>query len=440
MKKIYYYVALFLLFLSTSCAIDKIDVEENNISSRANVWEYNGDNSIIKNVIQQLKEGSSRKSLEDKLSRNEVLWDKSRFTLIDGKKRILVPYLSADKDNVIGVISLVKNSKNKTMFELTNRTQLMVKTNQLPFWDNGIWLGYFIALDKDILNVKNGNPGFKSLKIPSKSSSSANHRLVCANYEIETTHYSYYYTLNSTGEIENFGMNQPYSTYDYSYTCYEVPDEPYQYPHEGGGGNNGGGDVSNTPLIIFADPSVIISNINDYLKCFDLSKGAVFTIYTDQPTPNSTATWSGSPRDPDVGHTFIALQQGTIRRVFGFYPKTAVNPYSPIDKQAFGNNEGYSFDVSINIPISSSQLLNIIGYTNSVPPNYDLNNYNCTDFGIQVANLAGLSLPDSYGSWLYGGGSNPGTLGQNIRNMTLPSIANRQTTTTNAANNFGNCN
>jgi len=32
-------------------------------------------------------------------------------------------------------------------------------------------------------------------------------------------------------------------------------------------------------------------------------------------------------------------------------------------------------------------------------------------------------LPDSYGTWNGGGGSNPGALGQHIRNMSGPNIA-----------------
>jgi hypothetical protein len=59
---------------------------------------------------------------------------------------------------------------------------------------------------------------------------------------------------------------------------------------------------------------------------------------------------------------------------------------------------------------------------------------------IKMANLAGLNLQDSYGTWPRGGGSNPGQLGQNIRGMVLPPNAVRQTTSTNSAPNKGQCN
>lgn len=81
-----------------------------------------------------------------------------------------------------------------------------------------------------------------------------------------------------------------------------------------------------------------------------------------------------------------------------------------------------------------------MGYSNNAPNTYDLNTYNCTDFAIAIGNLAGLNLSDSYGSWPGGGGSNPGQLGQNIRTMSLPTNARRQTTGANSASNTGTCN
>lgn len=68
--------------------------------------------------------------------------------------------------------------------------------------------------------------------------------------------------------------------------------------------------------------------------------------------------------------------------------------------------------------ISGNQLQQIINFSINHNPTYNLNTYNCTDFAIDIGNLAGLNLPDCYGSWALGlgGGSNPGALGQHIRN------------------------
>ncbi len=215
--------------------------------------------------------------------------------------------------------------------------------------------------------------------------------------------------------------------------------------NEGNGGSGIGNYIPPTAnmiaTIVFVGPKTPIKDILAYLKCFDLSQGARITIYVDQPIANSPDAWSvDSNKNTDVGHTFIAIQQGNIRRVFGYYPKTTVDPSSPNDPKAFGDDQGHAFDVSVSIPINSSQLLDVIGYANNAPSTYNLNTYNCTDFAIEVGNLIGLGLPDSYGYWYLGGGSNPGQLGQNIRKMALPVNASRQITESNAASNEGICN
>lgn len=212
--------------------------------------------------------------------------------------------------------------------------------------------------------------------------------------------------------------------------------------YRGGGGGGGGAGGASEAQIVIAGPANVITNLKDYLKCFNLALGATFTIYVDQPTANSSDSWAGTIKNPDPGHTFIAIQQGDIRRVFGYYPRTEVNPItSPSDPSAFGNDQGHTFDVAVKIPINASQLQTIINNSvNSSTSTYNLNSYNCTDFAIKMANLAGLNLPDSYGTWPGGGGSNPGQLGQNIRGMALPANAVRQTTSTNSAPNSGQCN
>jgi hypothetical protein len=151
---------LFIFLLLTSCATDKVEKDEIEVANPQNVWIYNGDNTVLKNVIEELKKSEYATSLERRLSKNEVLWHEAKFLLIENKKRILIPFLSVDKENVIGVLALVKDDKGKTTFDMTSRTQLKSKTNKLPFWNKGNWRGYFMALDANILGIKNGSPGF----------------------------------------------------------------------------------------------------------------------------------------------------------------------------------------------------------------------------------------------------------------------------------------
>jgi hypothetical protein len=224
-----------------------------------------------------------------------------------------------------------------------------------------------------------------------------------------------------------FGFTQPY---------YPSPTSSYD-PYGTYGGGGGGSTTNPYVTITLIGPRVKIVDINEYLKCFNLTQNATLIIYVDQPKPNSSDSYT---LGGDVGHTFIALQQGEIRRVLGYYPATSVDPYGKTtDISAFGNNENHFFDVSISTPISSVQLLNILGHCNNAPKTYDLNTYNCTDFAIQIGNLAGLNLPDSSGTWPNGGGSNPGQLGQNIRPMALPANSYKQTTGANSASNKGEC-
>lgn len=70
-----------------------------------------------------------------------------------------------------------------------------------------------------------------------------------------------------------------------------------------------------------------------------------------------------------------------------------------------------SYDVPIN------KVTNLLSYIKNYDKTYDLNEYNCTDFGIGVFNAAGYSLPKTTGSWGVGSGRNPGDLGQDIRSL-----------------------
>lgn len=98
--------------------------------------------------------------------------------------------------------------------------------------------------------------------------------------------------------------------------------------------------------------------------------------------------------------------------MFGYYPRDSVNPYSsPSGPSAFGNDQGHIFDVALAIPINANQLQTVMSTSSyNTPSTYNLNTFNCTDFGIKIGNLVGLNLPDSYGTWPGGGGSNPGQL------------------------------
>lgn len=205
------------------------------------------------------------------------------------------------------------------------------------------------------------------------------------------------------------------------------------------------------PNVILLEPnqSNVINDINDYLDCFNSNENATFTLYVDQPTANSNEPWSGNPNNPNVGHTFISIKQGNVRRIIGFYPGAAVTSLSnPAVTGAFHNDSQHSFDVSLSVVIGPSQLNNVINYIKGqARSTYNLNSNNCTDFGLATIRIAGIKLPSAYGTWGVGGpgtstggaGDNPGQLGENIRNMQTPAGGVKVTTSGTALSNMGGC-
>lgn len=188
------------------------------------------------------------------------------------------------------------------------------------------------------------------------------------------------------------------------------------YGHGGGGGSS---ETEDSELIVVIEPDVPITDILEFLKCLDKNSEAIITVYTNQPIPNSTSAHYYN----FVGHTFISITQGSNTNVIGYYPQSNwVNPVNPASESALGDNGHEEYNVSILTTVNASTLNSIIDTIANSNPNYDLNSYNCTDFAIEIGNLAGMNLPEANGTWPSGGGSNPGTLGEYIRNMSGPNI------------------
>ncbi|GAB1856944.1 hypothetical protein MHTCC0001_17800 [Flavobacteriaceae bacterium MHTCC 0001] len=189
-------------------------------------------------------------------------------------------------------------------------------------------------------------------------------------------------------------------------------------------------DISSTPKI---------KDIKKELKCFDKSKQAKLTIYVEQAVKNSREVTAA------LGHTFIGIEQSEIRRNLGFYPDNggAANLLANQDSEIH-DNSGSPYHVSITVNISSSQLSSIIAYIEKYPEKYDLNNYNCSDFGIEIAKRGGLILPKTIGEKKQFGitlfkGRNPGDLGEDIRKLTLTNGATRNLTGGKAPSKSGTC-
>ena len=168
---------------------------------------------------------------------------------------------------------------------------------------------------------------------------------------------------------------------------------------------------------ILDGPDDPINDVNHFFDCFNSSQGAVLTVYVNEPNPGSGNTHNGT----SVGHTFVSLQQGNNVSTFGYYPVSDyIYPSINNSSSAILGNDGSgneSFSASISTNVTGNQLQKILNASINFNSTYHLDTYNCTDFAIDLGNLAGMNLPESNGTWPGGGGSNPGTLGKHIRNL-----------------------
>lgn len=174
----------------------------------------------------------------------------------------------------------------------------------------------------------------------------------------------------------------------------------------GGGGNvdpygSGGEGMASQEHMILVDierqdqlPAI---DIEKYMRCFSTipDEGSVCSIeiFADIPVdtdPNKIFDFnSGSP-----GHTFIQIKKANgdksaIQNI-GFYPKLGWKPIAtnaPIDGKLVDNGE-HEFNASLKMMLSPQNFnstLNEILYLAKFIK-YDIDNYNCTDFALDVFN------------------------------------------------------
>lgn len=257
------------------------------------------------------------------------------------------------------------------------------------------------------------------------------------NYAPDDPGSGHYWTLSlgcTTFYVNDDGGNP--SGYDYG---------PVGIVPPGGTGGGGGGGISPSPSFILVDGDNIIPNITQYINCFINTPGYNhnfnITLCVSQPEVGSRESWSfagggssGTGSPVTVGHVFFILNEtssiGNITRNIGFYPASSVNPSSPISQGQLNNDVYHDYDVAVNISVTNSQffqVLNFIQQGNNPGYLYNLNTNNCTTFALNALSGAGINLPRTPGSWLNGGGLNPGDLGEDLRTMDLPSNMTRTT-------------
>jgi hypothetical protein len=162
-------------------------------------------------------------------------------------------------------------------------------------------------------------------------------------------------------------------------------------------GTGGGG--SSTSILVdydgqYGNPAIDLSK---YVKCFtnipDAGASCSIEILTDIPVdsdPGKFFDWSnGSP-----GHTFLQIRKtnGTQSAMenIGFYPrsgwKTTITT-APIDGK-FVDNSGHEYNASLKMNITPTQLKSAIAEIQYLGRfvKYDIDEYNCTDWALEVFN------------------------------------------------------
>jgi len=128
----------------------------------------------------------------------------------------------------------------------------------------------------------------------------------------------------------------------------------------------------------------------------------------------------------DAGHAFVRLTKLDLKTFekdslsFGFYPDFH---YWPILRErgpsAIRRNEFNRFDYKRTYSLNQNQFKAILDFAASKALNsdYDLQDYNCTDFVIQLSELTENPLPDTQRSWPFGEGSTPVALAEDIASL-----------------------
>lgn len=193
-------------------------------------------------------------------------------------------------------------------------------------------------------------------------------------------------------------------------------------PSTGGGGSGGGstGTGSNDPVILVdmeTQDTKDAIDLQKYINCFgsvpDAGATCSIEIFSDIPVDsNPNAFYDFSTMSP--GHSFINIQKsnGTqhITQNIGFYPKSGYKSmtYAPTASKLV-DNAGHEFNASLRMDITPAQLSTVlIRMQQWANANYDVDQYNCTDWALNVFNsvrTTPLEIP------LYGIPDSPITLG-----------------------------
>ena len=182
--------------------------------------------------------------------------------------------------------------------------------------------------------------------------------------------------------------------------------EYIKIPTAGGGGGGGPTQMEEPIKIDFEAPveNLAAIDVNQYLKCFesiaDAGSSCSVEILADIPVDNNSNKlfdWNtGSP-----GHTFLQIKKtngaNMIIQNIGFYPKSswkiALTP-APVNGK-FVDNGKHEFNAGFIEYLTPSEFKTVLSQIEYLSRfiKYDIDDYNCTDFALDVFNSVRISNP-----------------------------------------------
>lgn len=228
---------------------------------------------------------------------------------------------------------------------------------------------------------------------------------------------------------------------------YPVSEGPYSLGEGAGPGTDGQGAPYDCNVdgeegylgegLAVLPPSKPITNVVKYVSCFSLKDGAIISFFADQPLAGSSDAFSMKEK---VGHTFVTIEQFVggriVRRALGFHPSDAVSPFlTKSSESQLGDDSNEPYDVRLDVSVTPEVLGKVLGLIQNYNPVYHLENYNCTNFVLDIADECGLQISRTKGSWVVGSGLNPGNFGEDLKKIRGAVVGQGK-----SAENSGTCN
>ncbi|MBN9386203.1 MAG: hypothetical protein J0H74_35925 [Chitinophagaceae bacterium] len=168
-------------------------------------------------------------------------------------------------------------------------------------------------------------------------------------------------------------------------------------------------------------PPIEVRDLRESFKDGKTAVSYALILHDKQPVPGKRKAFT---HINNVGHMFVTLikynSDGSFTaRSFGFYPHKknifSATPLHVRSPSVFKDDALHDWDESIGKFISATRFEKILDLLAKCDhATYHLNRNNCTDFGLSVATLAGISIADTRGTWPLGRGNNPANAGQSM--------------------------